>query len=97
MTFLRTEFLHARILHAASRRHDDETTTDGMLDNSTVEPAGEDIRWHSHYSQNLRPSSLNFLNASALPFASSTGLWVCAVTRYFFHSVALEASLTRPA
>src|SRR6266567_403648 len=43
------------------------------------------------------PSSLNFINASALPRASSTGLCVCCVTRYFFHSVALYASLTRPA
>lgn len=43
------------------------------------------------------PSSLSFINASALPRASSTGLWVWRVTRYFFHSVALYASLTKPA
>ena len=48
-------------------------------------------------TQMFRPSSLNFLKASALPRASSTGLWVCALTRYFFHSVDLEASLTKPA
>jgi len=45
----------------------------------------------------FRPNSLNFRNASAFPVASSTGLCVCAVTRYFFHSVAFEASLTKPA
>jgi hypothetical protein len=44
-------------------------------------------------AHNLRPSSLNFFKASALPLASSTGLWVCAVTRYFFHSVALDSVL----
>ena len=43
------------------------------------------------------PSSLNFLNASALPLASSTGLCVCWVTRYFFQSDPWYASLTRPA
>ena len=48
-------------------------------------------------SQIFRPNSLNFFKASAFPRASSTGLWVCLVTRYFFHSVALDASLTRPA
>jgi len=45
----------------------------------------------------FKPNSLNFFSASALPFASSTGLCVCLVTRNFFHSVALDASLTKPA
>ena len=41
------------------------------------------------FPQIFSPNSWNFLSASAFPLASSTGLCVCAVTRYFFHSVAL--------